>query len=221
MRRPAGDPVRTVRLFFGLFLYAVGIVLTVHANIGASPWDVFHLGLGQHMGWSLGMANVATSTVVVAIAALMGERIGFGTLSNVIAIGVFLDVIIESGYIPVLHSLPAGIAMLVAGLFVIALATVFYIGAGYGAGPRDSLMVALTRRTNWTPGFCKGCIEGLALFCGWLLGGKVGIGTVISAFGIGVAVQVVFSLLRFKVEDVRQESFRETLKRLFSRFRRG
>ena len=215
--RLQGDLTRSARLFFGLFLYSVGIVLTVHANIGASPWDVFHLGLKFRTGWSLGVANIVTSAVVVALAALLKERIGFGTLSNMIFIGIFLDVIIESGLIPVLQNPFMGVLMLVAGLFTIALATVFYIGAGYGAGPRDSLMVALSRRTGWTPGFCKGCIEAAILLLGWLLGGKVGIGTVISAFGIGIAVQIVFGLTRFKVKDIRQESFVETTRRLLSR----
>jgi uncharacterized membrane protein YczE len=107
-----------------------------------------------------------------------------------------------------------GLAMMIAGLFVIALASFFYMGAGYGAGPRDSLMVVLARRTGRPIGFCRVCVEGTALLCGCLLGGRAGIGTVISAFGLGIAVQIVFTLLCFDVQTLHQESFLESCARL-------
>lgn len=211
-----GEALRVARLFFGFFIYAVGIVMTIHANQGASPWDVFHLGLGHRIGLTLGNANILTSAAIVVLSALLKERVGLGTLCNMIFIGVFIDVVIASGWIPVMQSLLPGMLMLVAGLFVIALATVFYMGAGYGAGPRDSLMVALSKYTGRSAGFCKGCVEGTALFFGWILGGRVGIGTLISALGIGVAVQIVFRIFRFDVRRVRQESLTETFRRAFS-----
>jgi uncharacterized membrane protein YczE len=214
MAKCRDDAKRVARLFFGLFLYAVGIVMTIHANIGAGPWDVFHLGLVRHLGISLGSASIATSVVLVTVSAVMREHVGFGTLCNMIFIGVFVDMVVASGFVPVLNSLPLGIHMLVGGLFVISLASVFYMGAGYGAGPRDSLMVVLAKRTGRTAGFCRGCVEGAVLIAGWLLGGKVGVGTVISVVGIGFAIQIVFGLSRFDVREIEQESFRET----FSRF---
>lgn len=205
---------RVARLFFGLFLYAAGIVLTVHADLGVSPWDVFHLGIAKHLELTLGVASIVTAVTIVIVSALMKEHVGFGTLCNMFAIGAFVDVIILSGWIPVAHSFVGGTLMMVSGLFVIALASVFYMGAGYGAGPRDSLMVALAKRTGRSPGFCRCVVEGTVLFIGWLLGGRVGIGTLISAVGIGFAVQIVFGLLHFNVKEVHQESFSETYKRL-------
>ena len=103
--------------------------------------------------------------------------------------------------------------MLVAGLFVIAFASVVYIGAGYGAGPRDSLMVMLSRRSGYSAGTCRGVVELTVCLAGWLLGGYAGWGTAIAAFGIGIAVQLVFALLRFNPTSVRQESFGDTFER--------
>lgn len=214
MKESKNDLFRIVRLFFGLFLYALGIVLAIHANLGAAPWDVFHLGLAQRLGVTLGIASIATSVAIVAISAAMKEHIGFGTLCNMIFIGVFVDVIITGGWVPVLDSLIPGVIMLVSGLLVIALASVFYMGAGYGSGPRDSFMVVLAKRTGRTAGFCRGCMEAVVLGAGWLLGGKVGIGTVISVLAIGPAVQLVFRLCRFDVKAIEQESFIETLARV-------
>ena len=214
------ESLRIARLFFGLFLYAVGIVLTIRANMGFSPWDVFHQGVSQHLHITMGMANIGVAVIIVAATALMKEHVGFGTLCNMVAIGAFIDVLLEGGHIPVMQSFIPGVVMMVGGLFVIALASVFYIGAGYGAGPRDSLMVVLTRHTGKPVGFCRWCVEGTVLAIGWLLGGYAGIGTVIAAFGIGFAVQIVFGLLHFDVKKVHQESFYETWLR-FRKFLQG
>ena len=130
-----------------------------------------------------------------------------------IFIGVFVDVLMLRVRVPVMQGFMAGLVMLLAGLFVIAIASVFYIGAGYGAGPRDSLMVVLAKRTGRPVGLCRVFIEGVALLLGWLLGGHVGIGTVVSALGVGFAVQIVFALLRFDVRKIYQESFYETCMR--------
>jgi uncharacterized membrane protein YczE len=133
-----------------------------------------------------------------------------GTLCNMVFIGAFIDLLLTAEWIPLMEGFARGMAMMLAGLFVIALATFFYMGAGYGAGPRDSLMVALTKRTKKPVGFCRSCMEGTVLLLGWLLGGYVGIGTVISAFGVGIVIQMVFTLLRFDVETIHQESLYET-----------
>ena len=205
-----------IRLFLGLFAYALGVAMTIRANVGYSPWDVFQQGLGLNLGLTLGQAHIVVAVVIVAIVVFVKERVGLGTVCNMIFVGIFIDVILSSGRIPLMHSFVSGVAMMIGGLFVIGVATVFYIGAGYGAGPRDSLMVIVTKRTGKPVGLCRGCIEGSVLFIGWLLGGYAGIGTVISALGIGIAVQIVFSVLRFDVKAVHQESCYETWRRLTS-----
>ena len=208
------ENLRIIRLIWGLFLYAAGIVLTVHANLGVSPWDVFHQGLSRLSGITFGTASIVTGIVIVAASVLMKEHIGFGTLSNMVLIGVFIDMLMMWRIMPEAQTFVIGFVMMIAGLFVIAIASFFYMGAGYGAGPRDTLMVVLARRTGYPVGLCRAAVEGVALLCGWLLGGHAGIGTVISAFGIGFAVQIVFTLLKFDVQAIHQETFAETYARL-------
>lgn len=207
---------RLLRLIWGLFLYALGIVVTINASIGYAPWDVFHVGLVKTVGISIGTASIVTGVVIVAIAAFLGEKLGLGTLLNMVLIGVFMDLIIRINIIPMLNNFPLGIMMLIIGLFIIALASYFYIGSAFGAGPRDSLMVALTRKTGLPIGVCRGIIEFLAAFVGWRLGGMLGVGTIISALAIGFCVQVTFKLLKFEATEVKHETLEQTFKLLFT-----
>ena len=208
------EGIRIVKIFVGPFIYAVGVVMTLQANLGYSPWYVFHQGLGRHLGITIGQASIIVSAIMVLITVLMKENVGIGTLGGVILIGGFVDIILFGNWIPLMRNFVPGFLIMIGGLFVIGLGSFFYIGAGYGAGPRDSLMVVLTKHTGKPVGLCRGCIEGTALFIGWLMGGYAGVGTVIYVFGIGAAVQIVFSILRFDVKKINQEPFYETYLRL-------
>ena len=198
--------IRLLHLLWGLFLYALGIVVTINAHIGYAPWDVFHVGFAKAVGISIGAASIITGVVIVALSVLLGEKLGLGTLLNMILIGVFLDMIIGLHIIPIATSFLSGVIMLLIGLFIIALASYFYIGSGFGAGPRDSLMVVLTRKTKFPIGVCRGTIELLAVGAGWSLGGMLGIGTILSTFAIGFCVQTTFSLLNFDATKVKHET---------------
>jgi uncharacterized membrane protein YczE len=118
------------------------------------------------------------------------------------------------GLVPPLEHLLAGILLFLGGLFLIALATYFYIESGFGAGPRDSLMVALTRKTGLAIGLCRGSIELSAVLIGWFLGGMVGVGTVLSALAIGLCIQITFRVLGFDPTRVRHETLGQTLRQL-------
>lgn len=203
---------RLFKLIGGLFLYALGIVLTMKAQIGYAPWDVFHVGLAQVLHISIGTASILTGFVIGILALLLGEKLGLGTLLNMFLIGVFLDIILLIDRIPLAHTFLSGFVMMILGLFFIALASYFYIGSGFGAGPRDSLMVALTRRTKLPVGMCRGTIELCAIFIGWRLGGLVGIGTVVSALCIGFCVQITFRILRFDSTKVKHETIDHTFR---------
>ena len=205
---------RLVRLVLGLFLYAVGIVLTMKAHVGYAPWEVFHAGLGKAVGMTIGNVSIVAGLVIVLAAHFLGERIGLGTLLNMVLIGVFMDILLRMGLFPPLTHLLPGVLLFLAGLFIIALATYFYIESGFGAGPRDSLMVALARKTGLAIGLCRGTIELSAVLTGWFLGGMVGIGTVLSALAIGLCIQITFRVLRFDATRVRHETLGETLRRL-------
>ena len=201
---------RIMSLIFGLFLYALGIVLTIKAYIGYSPWDVFHTGLAQKTGMSIGTASIVTGMVIVGIVLVLGEKIGLGTILNMILIGVFIDLIFLLNIISVQEKLVFGIIMLITGLFVIALGSYFYIKAAFGAGPRDSLMVVLNRKTKLPVGICRSVIELAVTIIGWFLGGMVGIGTVISAIAIGFIVQLTFAIFKFVPSAVEHETLRRT-----------
>ena len=207
--------IRLLRLLGGLFLYALGIVVTMNAQIGYAPWDVFHVGVAKTVGISIGNASIIIGLIVVIIAVLLGEKIGIGTILNMLLIGVFLDILLKLHLIPIANNFIFGISMMVVGLFIISLASYFYISSAFGAGPRDSLMVAITRKTGLPVGVCRGTIELLAALVGWKLGGMIGMGTIISAFVIVFCVQVTFKLLKFDATKVKHETLDVTFRTLF------
>lgn len=201
---------RLPRLFLGLFLYALGIYVSIRANIGYAPWDAFHTGLSKVTGMTLGTSSIVTGVVIGFLVVLLGEKIGLGTLSNMVVVGVFLDLLIVWNPIPVNQNFWLGIPMMIIGIYIIAFASYYYIGTGFGAGPRDSLMVALTRKTKLPVGVCRGTIEVIILLSGWYLGGSVGLGTVIAAFGSGFCVQTTFKIMKFNITSVKHETLADT-----------
>ena len=205
---------RLLSLTFGLFLYALGVVLSIKANIGYAPWDVFHVGLTYKLGFSIGTASILTGVVIVGIVIALGEKIGLGTLFNIVLIGVFIDLIFLTNTIPQQEKMPFGILQLIIGLFVISFGSYFYIKAAFGAGPRDSLMIAINRKTKLSIGVCRSAIELTVTVMGWLLGGMVGPGTVIYVIAIGFFIQATFALFKFVPSTVKHETLRETIKNL-------
>ncbi|SCZ76329.1 YczE/YyaS/YitT family protein [Acidaminobacter hydrogenoformans] len=199
------------RLFFGYFLYALGIALTVDANLGLAPWDVLHQGLSQTLGITFGMASIGVGIIIVMLNVRLGERVGWGTIGNMIFIGVFLDLLFGSGLLPSLESVPLRVIQLFVGMFTIGLASFVYLGCGMGSGPRDGLMVALTKKTGKPVGMIRSGIELCVLAVGYFLGGSIGVGTVLTALGIGFAVQTVFRLVRFDVKGQRHRFVDEDL----------
>jgi Predicted membrane protein len=199
--------LRFLKLNFGLFLYGLGIIVTMRANIGYAPWEVLHSGISQTLGVSIGLINTAVGALIVALVFLLGEKIGLGTIFNMFMIGLFMDLILFLDFIPLFNHFWIGTLVHILGLFIISLGTYFYISSAFGAGPRDSLMVAVTRKTGLPVGLCRGIVEISVVLIGWLLGGMVGLGTVISAFSIGFCVQITFRLLRFDPTQVKHETF--------------
>lgn len=202
---------RLSKLLFGLTLYALGIVFAIQAQIGFAPWEVFHVGLSDTFGISIGTASILVGVVIGLIGILLGEKVGIGTILNMFLIGMILDWILLLDFIPQAGNFISGVFMLILGLFTIALGSYFYIGSAFGAGPRDGLMVALTRITKLPIGVCRGSVELAAVLIGWQLGGMVGIGTVIAAFGIGFCVQITFQLLKFDTTAIEHETLGQTL----------
>ena len=204
---------RTVSLVFGLFLFALGLYLNIQANIGLAPWEAFSMGVANLIRLSYGNVVVLTGMVILLIDVALKEKVGFGTIFNVLLIGKFADLIASWSVIPKMTAFLPGLAMLLVGQISVCVGSYFYIGAALGCGPRDALMVALGKRMKKTPiGAIRGLIEGTVLVIGWLLGAKVGIGTAISVLGIGFVLQWTFRLLRFDVKNVAHENILETVR---------
>ncbi len=196
-------PVRFAFLMAGLILYSLGIALTVRANIGFSPWDILHQGISNRTGLSFGAVSTLVGIAIVFLNALFRERIGVATILNAIFIGLFLDVIMP--LIPKAGGLLTGIPMMLAGLCIIGFATVFYIAVGMGAGPRDGLMLALTKSSGKDIALVRNGIEIIVTALGYLLGGPVGIGTVITALTMGYFVKFAFKITGFDPQAIRHQ----------------
>lgn len=176
------------QLLAGLLLYGVAITLMIRSNLGLGPWDLFHLGLSKQLGIRPGMANQVVGLVLLALLLLARVRFGWGTISNILLIGLVNDLTMP--LVPEITALWAQLAVYGVGVFACGMATGLYIGAAMGAGPRDSLMLMVSKRTGWPVRRVRTLIELSVLLGGWLMGGTLGLGTVLFALGIGPAAQL-------------------------------
>lgn len=205
---------RMLRLVAGMAVSAVGVTLMLQANIGLEPWSVLQQGMSQSWGITFGTASMIVGAAAIGIAVVCGESLGIGTIVNIVICAIFIDALLWLNRIPQMTELLPGILMLLAGLELLTLGTWLYMKSALGSGPRDALMVALARRTGRSVGLCRILVEICAIIAGYFLGGQVGIGTVISAFGFGTLVNVNFGLLRFDAAGLHQENIAETLQRM-------
>ncbi|GLC30561.1 YczE/YyaS/YitT family protein [Clostridium omnivorum] len=194
-----------LRLLIGLFLYAVGIVFTINANLGLSPWDIFHQGISRLTGITMGQASIIIGVLIIILDWVMGEKIGIGTIGNMLLIGIFMDILMLNHVIPVFNNLIIRVLMLILGMFIIGVACYFYIGAGLGSGPRDGLMVALAKKTNKPVKLIRSFIEFIPLVAGYFLGGTLGIGTLAMMLFGGYFIQLSFKLFNFDIREVKHK----------------
>jgi uncharacterized membrane protein YczE len=183
---------RLIQLYAGLVLYGVSLAMEVRAGLGLDPWDVFHQGIANHTGLSFGTVVIVVGAFVLLAWIPIRQKPGLGTISNVIVIGLVVDVALD--VIPAAGPLAAQLALLLSGVFLNAVAGAAYIGAGFGPGPRDGLMTGLVSRTGGSVRVIRTSIEVSVLSVGALLGGSVGIGTVVYALGIGPLLHVLLPL---------------------------
>lgn len=207
--------MRLLRVLLGISCYAMGSYLGIQANIGLGAWEAFGVGVSGVTGILYGDVTVLTGIVILALDLALGEKIGIGTLLNTVLVGKLVDLYQYIGLVPRMNSFALGLLLMLLGQVILCLGVYLYVGAGLGAGPRDSLMVALGKRLSRIPiGLVRGVIEGGVLVIGWLLGAKVGIGTILSVFGIGFVMQATFRVLHFDVKRVVHESVPETIRLL-------
>lgn len=183
---------RLVQLYIGLSLYGFGAALQVRAGLGLDPWDVFHQGVARHVGLAIGTVLIIVGALVLLLWIPLRQRPGLGTVSNVVLIGVSLNLSLQ--LVPNIHGLAWRIVVLTTGILLAGVATGMYIGAHYGPGPRDGLMTGLARRTGRSIRLVRTGLEVTVLAVGWLLGGTVGIGTVAYAAAIGPLAQIFLPL---------------------------
>ena len=210
---------KSIRLILGLFLFALGIVMTINANIGLQPWDIFHQGLSKVIHMTMGQTSILVGLVIVIFNIFMKEKARWGTLGNMVLIGLFMDFLMLNNLIPEANHFVVGILMMLAGLFVIGIASYFYIGTGWGTGPRDGLMVVFIKKTGKSVRFVRNTIEITASVAGYFLGGSIGIGTVITATTIGYFVQFAFKLFNFNVEEVQHRYIDDDLRFLYKKIK--
>lgn len=190
-----GLPRRLAQLYAGLVLYGVSMALMVRSSLGVMPWDVLHQGLARQLGWSLGTVTIVVGALVLLAWVPLRERPGLGTLSNVVVVGLAVDAVLA--VLPAPGGLPARVGFAAAGILLNGVATAAYIGVNLGPGPRDGLMTGLVRRTGGPLGPVRTAIEVVVVLSGWLLGGTLGVVTVLYALSIGPLVHVL--LPRFAV----------------------
>ena len=178
---------RLPRLLWGLVVFGSGIGLMIHADLGLGPWDAFHQGVTEHTGISIGTVNILVGLALLVAWIPLRQRIGIGTVANTILVGVVVDVLLWA--LPDVESLAVRIPEFALSLLLSGLGCAAYLGAGLGAGPRDGVMTALADRGVGSVRAVRTAIEVTVLVAGWLLGGSIGIGTVVIALGIGPIVQ--------------------------------
>ena len=202
-----------LRIAAGLLIFAFGVHLTIYANIGLAPWDCLGMGIAKHTPFNYGISMTLMAVAILLIDLLLRERIGFGTVIDALLTGNFVQMFNSLNPFPENTGLLRGIAVMLAGFVFMALGMWIYMRAEQCCGPRDALLVALGKRVPRIPiGIVEIMLWAAVLLCGWLLGGPVGIGTLISTFGAGLVMQLVYQLIRFEPRSLHHRDLAETLR---------
>ena len=196
-----------------LFVNGFGVYLTIQANIGAGPWDVLNLGLSKTLGILYGTASVAVSYAILGIDIALKEPIGIAMFIDAFVVGKSVDFFNRINVVPKCDSLLKGVVVMLIGLVIMAYTQYTYMSASLGCGPRDTLLVALAKRANKIPiGAVSIALLSLATLIGWLLGGPVGIGTLICAFATGPIMQAAFTSVRFDATSVHHQHLADSVR---------
>ena len=201
------------RIIFGLVIYSFGVYLTIYANIGLAPWDCLGMGITKHTPLNYGSSMVLIGVCAIVIQLILRERIGFATLFDALITGLLIQFFIDISPYPENHSLWLGIVFMLFGFLFIALGMYVYMKAEQGYGPKDGLLIAIGKRMPKIPiGVVEMLLWTAVTFAGWLLGGSVGIGTVISTFGAGAVMHLFFDVIGFEPRKMEHKSVIETIR---------
>ena len=209
--------IQWVQIILGLLVFAFGVHLTIFANIGLAPWDCLGMGIAKHTPLNYGLSMTLMSLVILCIDLLLKERIGFGTIIDALLTGNFVQMFNDLNPLAENSNIWLGILIMVTGFVFMAFGMWIYMKGEQCCGPRDSLLVGLGKRLPKIPiGIVEVMLWAVVLLVGWLLGGPVGIGTLISTFGAGIVMQVVYNLLHFEPRQIRHRDVLNTIRILFS-----
>lgn len=195
-------PGRWLQFALGILGLGFGIALMVRAEIGLGPWDVLHQGVSRQTGIPMGQSAILVGLLIMLLWLPLRQRPGIGTVLNIIFVGLLTDLLLallpplSSDIVPAGWLLPTQLVQMTAGIVVLGCGAGLYILAGLGTGPRDGVMMGLVERTGWSVRLIRTLIELVALAVGWLLGGSVGLGTVMFAVGIGPVIQYTLRVVR-------------------------
>ncbi len=184
---------RWLRMLVGLWIFGTGDALMVSARVGLSPWTVFAEGLSKLTGWQLGTITILVGAAVLFLWVFINEKPGIATVCNIVLIGTAINVM--RPLLPMPDALPLQVMEMLLGVLVVGIGGALYLSAKLGAGPRDGLMMGLSRKYGWSVRVARTVIEVTVLALGWLLGGTVGIGTVAFALGIGPVLQFMLKVV--------------------------
>ena len=211
-----------LRIVLGLLVFAFGVHLTIYANIGLAPWDCLGMGIAKHTPLNYGLSMTLMALIILCIDLMLKERIGFGTIIDAVLTGNFVQMFNDLNPLRENRNTLLGILIMLAGFVFMALGMWIYMKGEQCCGPRDSLLVGLGKRLPKMPiGIVEVVLWAMVLLAGWLLGGPVGIGTLISTFGAGIVMQVIYNLLKFEPRQIRHRSVTETIRDLVSRKTEG
>ncbi len=192
-----------IQIALGLLVFSFGVHLTIFANIGVAPWDCLGMGIAAHTPLTYGIAMTCTSVIILLIDLVLKERIGYGTINDALLTGNFVQAFNDHSPLTPCTNLWAGIAMMLVGFVFMAVGMWIYMRGEQCCGPRDALLVGLGKRLPQVPiGVVQIILWSAVTVVGWLLGGPVGVGTLLSAFGAGAVMQAVYQLLHFEPRDV-------------------
>lgn len=201
----------SLKASLGLMAFGVGEYLTIQADLGTAPWDTFNMGLHRTFGISFGTASIAVALLILVIDALMREPIGVGMILDAILVGKTIDLLNFLDLVKPAGSTAGGVALMLCGIVIMGFSQAAYMGAALCCGPRDTLLVGLKKRLPMLPiGAISITMLSVVTLAGWLLGGTVGIGTLIGAFLIGPVMQLDFHILRFDPTGVQHQTLEET-----------
>lgn len=202
-----------LRIVLGLLVFAFGVHLTIYANIGLAPWDCLGMGISYHTPLNYGLSMTSMGVVILLVDLALRERVGFGTIIDALLTGNFVQMFNDLNPLPENRSVWLGILIMLSGFVFMALGMLIYMKAAQGCGPRDSLLVGLGKRLPRLPiGVVEIILWSAVVLIGWLLGGPVGIGTLISTFGAGAVMQLIYGALHFEPRDIRHRDVFEVIR---------